>query len=235
LTILDAKRNDIASSAAAYADAAFSGMELGGRLHRVWDVDSLTVNPYLGRDGIEPFLKSGRREGRGVFVLVRTSNLGAGQFSGSRLRRSSSVSPCCLRGPGMGTRKPWRLGLWRCWRGGGATYPAELSELRKVMPEVIFLVPGSEHKERPPRTWPPLSLRWTRGHYQQLARNYLFLCSRRTAVGGCRGRRHHGHDPHAGGSNSYGKTRTSLNPFCLAATIATPLARTQLFTLNRSC
>src|SRR5438132_5492666 len=80
VTILDGKRNDIASTAAAYADAAFAGIELAGRLHPVWDADALTVNSYLGHDAVEPFLQSSRRSGRGVFVLVRTRNPGAGQF-----------------------------------------------------------------------------------------------------------------------------------------------------------
>ena len=83
ITILDGKRNDIASTAAAYADAAF-GVTVDGRLHPVWDADALTVNPYLGRDAVEPFLHSARRSGRGVFVLVRTSNPGAGQFQDLR-------------------------------------------------------------------------------------------------------------------------------------------------------
>src|SRR5208337_2075297 len=77
LTILDGKRNDIASTASAYADAAFAGVTLGNSLHPVWDADALTVNPYLGRDAVEPFLQSARRSARGVFVLVRTSNPGA--------------------------------------------------------------------------------------------------------------------------------------------------------------
>ena len=80
VTILDSKRNDIASTAAAYADAAFAGTPVDGRVHPVWDADALTVNPYLGRDALEPFLHSARRSGRGLFVLVRTSNPGAGQF-----------------------------------------------------------------------------------------------------------------------------------------------------------
>src|SRR5258708_7881079 len=70
ITILDAKRGDIASTAAAYADAAF----------RAFDADALTVNPYLGRDAVEPFVAAARRDGRGLFVLVRTSNPGAGLF-----------------------------------------------------------------------------------------------------------------------------------------------------------
>src|SRR5262245_14573154 len=80
LTIVDGKRNDIASTAEAYADAAFGGVTVGGRPPSGWEADALTVNPYLGRDAVEPFLKSARRSGCGVFVLVRTSNPGARQF-----------------------------------------------------------------------------------------------------------------------------------------------------------
>src|SRR5262249_45726808 len=61
ITILDAKRNDIASTATAYADAAFAGVALEGLVHPVWDADALTVNPYLGRDAVEPFLQSARK------------------------------------------------------------------------------------------------------------------------------------------------------------------------------
>jgi orotidine-5'-phosphate decarboxylase len=71
VTILDAKRGDIASTATAYAEAAFG---------ETWNADALTVNPYLGRDAVEPFLQAAKNAGRGVFVLVRTSNPGAGLF-----------------------------------------------------------------------------------------------------------------------------------------------------------
>ena len=60
LTILDGKRNDIATTATAYADAAFAGTHVAGVLHPVWDADASTVNAYLGRDGVEPFLPAPR-------------------------------------------------------------------------------------------------------------------------------------------------------------------------------
>src|SRR5262249_4523679 len=65
LTILDGKRNDIASTAAAYAAAAFAGAVVGGRTLPVWSADALTVNPYLGRDAVEPFLASARKAAAG--------------------------------------------------------------------------------------------------------------------------------------------------------------------------
>jgi orotidine-5'-phosphate decarboxylase len=142
LTILDAKRNDIASTAAAYADAALSGAAIDGRTHPVWDADAVTVNAYLGRDAVEPFLESARRSGRGVFILVRTSNAGARLFQdldcGGRplfLHVADAV-------------RAWsRENLGRCGLGDvgavvGATYPAEMTALRAAMPEVPFLVPG---------------------------------------------------------------------------------------------
>jgi orotidine-5'-phosphate decarboxylase len=142
LTILDGKRNDIASTAAAYADAAFAGVYVGGRLHAVWDADAITVNPYLGRDAVEPFLASARRSGRGAFVLVRTSNAGAGQFQDLRCD-GRPLFEHVAEAVGNWTRE----NLGQCGFGDvgavvGATYPEELAALRHQLPEVVFLVPG---------------------------------------------------------------------------------------------
>jgi orotidine-5'-phosphate decarboxylase len=142
LTILDSKRNDIASTASAYADAAFGGTSMAGQTFPVWDADALTVNPYLGRDAIEPFLKSARRHGRGVFVLVRTSNPGAGQFQdlvcgGKPLYQHVAEAVGDWAREGLG-----RCGLGDAGAVVGATHPAELARLRQILPEVIFLIPG---------------------------------------------------------------------------------------------
>lgn len=142
ITILDAKRNDIASTATAYADAAFDGVSVAGRRYPVWQADALTVNPYLGRDAIEPFLASARRSGAGVFVLVRTSNPGAGLFQdlvaqGKPLYRHVGEAVASWARENLGA-----CGLGDVGAVVGATYPAELAELRKALPEVIFLVPG---------------------------------------------------------------------------------------------
>jgi orotidine-5'-phosphate decarboxylase len=142
LTIFDGKRNDIASTATAYADAALAGVPVGDRLHPVWDADALTVNPYLGRDAVEPFLQSARRAGRGVFVLVRTSNQGAGQFQDL----SSDGLPLYLH-------VARAVRAWTCENLGtsgfgdvgavvGATHAAELAAVRDVLPEALFLIPG---------------------------------------------------------------------------------------------
>jgi orotidine-5'-phosphate decarboxylase len=142
LTILDAKRNDIASTATAYADAAFAGSVVEGQTFPVWEADALTVNPYLGRDAVEPFLQSARRAGAGVFVLVRTSNPGAGQFQdlvceGRPLYQHVAEAVAAWSRENLGA-----CGLGDVGAVVGATYPAELTTLRRLAPEVIFLVPG---------------------------------------------------------------------------------------------
>jgi orotidine-5'-phosphate decarboxylase len=147
LTILDSKRNDIASTATAYADAAFAGTRLAGRVHPVWEADALTVNPYLGRDAVEPFLESARRVSAGVFVLVRTSNPGAGQFQDLLVSSATSPARPLYQHVGEAVAVWARENLGACGLGDvgavvGATYPAELMTLRHLMPEVIFLVPG---------------------------------------------------------------------------------------------
>lgn len=127
VTILDAKRGDIASTAAAYAEAAFGP---------TWAADSLTVNPYLGRDAVEPFIAEARKAAGGLFVLVRTSNPGGGLFQnlicdGRPLYRH--VGDEVAR---------WNAGHGDVGAVVGATHPNELAELRAAMPDVWFLVPG---------------------------------------------------------------------------------------------
>jgi orotidine-5'-phosphate decarboxylase len=133
VTILDAKRGDIASTAEAYAQAAFGP---------TWDADSLTINPYLGRDAVEPFLTVAKNASRGVFVLVRTSNPGAGLFQdlivdGRPLYRKVAAEVVNWNESTLGA-----CGLGDVGAVVGATHPRELAELRAAMPNVWLLVPG---------------------------------------------------------------------------------------------
>ncbi len=142
ITILDNKRNDIATTAAAYADAAFLGTMLDGKRLPVWQADAITINPYLGRDAVEPFLESARQAQAGVFVLVRTSNKGAGLFQDLE-----------CRGRPLYQHVAEEVGKWAAENRGacgygdvgavvGATHPAELATLRNLIPQTIFLIPG---------------------------------------------------------------------------------------------
>jgi orotidine-5'-phosphate decarboxylase len=132
LTILDAKRGDIASTADAYAHAAFGHFE----------ADSLTVNPYLGEDAVQPFIDAARAHGGGLFVLVRTSNPGGGLFQnlvcdGRPLYRHVGDAVARWNAPTVGA-----CGLGDIGAVVGATHPQELAELRTALPDVWFLVPG---------------------------------------------------------------------------------------------
>jgi orotidine-5'-phosphate decarboxylase len=142
ITLLDSKRNDIATTAQAYADAAFAGTVMNGVCHPVWDADAITVNPYLGRDAVEPFLASARRTGRGVFVLVRTSNAGAKQFqdldcAGRPLYLHVAAAVAAWARENLG-----QCGLGDVGAVVGATHPRELAEVRRALPEAWFLIPG---------------------------------------------------------------------------------------------
>ena len=120
LVLADAKRGDIGVTAEAYADAFLTG---GGL-----DADAMTVNPYLGRDALEPFTK----RGRGVFVLVRTSNPGAADLQDERLEGGERVWERVARlVDGLDADAVI-----------GATVPQHLERARELMPRATFLLPG---------------------------------------------------------------------------------------------
>lgn len=131
LVILDAKRGDIASTASAYAEAAFKHLK----------ADALTINPYLGQDAVEPFITEARKHGAGVYVLVRTSNAGAGLFQ-DVMTGNGKVHEVVARAVNQWTGENLQEGWGDVGAVVGATSPQELSQLRQMMPHVPFLVPG---------------------------------------------------------------------------------------------
>jgi orotidine-5'-phosphate decarboxylase len=138
LVISDAKRGDIGTTAEAYAKA-----HLAGGPNAAFDADALTVNPYMGRDTLEPFLKVGASGGRGIFVLVKTSNPGSGDLQdltiqGGKLIREHVAEMV----HSLGQKHRGSGGLTDVGAVVGATYPAEAKRLRELMPETIFLIPG---------------------------------------------------------------------------------------------
>ncbi|MEX2317669.1 MAG: orotidine-5'-phosphate decarboxylase [Pirellulales bacterium] len=136
LVIVDGKRNDIGNTAAAYARAYL------GRGTSAWSADALTVSPYLGDDSLTPFVAVARERGAGVFVLVKTSNPGGRMLQdvvsdGRPLYRRVAEHVESLAGATVG-----RCGYGSVGAVVGATYPAQLVELRAAMPHTWFLVPG---------------------------------------------------------------------------------------------
>ncbi|MEZ6141782.1 MAG: orotidine-5'-phosphate decarboxylase [Zavarzinella sp.] len=142
IVILDAKRGDIASTATAYGEATFTGMMLEGNQLPVWQADALTVNPYLGEDAVEPFVSTAQAAGGGLFILVRTSNPGSHLFQsliadGKPLYVHVAEAVARWNAPTVGARSLGSIGAVV-----GATHPTELAELRQLLPQVWFLVPG---------------------------------------------------------------------------------------------
>jgi orotidine-5'-phosphate decarboxylase len=143
LVVLDAKRNDIGSTAAAYASAYLSGHCC--RQHPL--ADAITVNGYLGSDGVKPFIEMSKRQGTGLFVLVKTSNPGSGELQDLKLESGLSV----YQQMGdlvaqWGQELIGESGYSSVGAVVGATYPEQLAELRQRMPSVPFLVPGYGHQ-----------------------------------------------------------------------------------------
>jgi orotidine-5'-phosphate decarboxylase len=138
IVIADAKRGDIGSTARAYAAAFVESREGGPPL-----ADAVTVNPYLGRDALEPFLAACRREGAGLFCLVKTSNAGGGDVQDVTLsdgRRLWQHVAQLVRGWGEGL--VGELGLSSVGAVIGATFPREVAEARRLLPQAVLLLPG---------------------------------------------------------------------------------------------
>jgi len=137
LVILDGKRNDIGSTATAYAQ----GM-LGADGQSPWGADAVTVSPYLGDDSLRPFIEVAQKRSAGVFVLVKTSNPG-----GKMLQDLVADGRPLYRHVAEYVQRQAAETVGACGYGVvgavvGATYPAQLAELRAAMPQTLFLVPG---------------------------------------------------------------------------------------------
>lgn len=135
LVILDGKRNDIGSTATAYADGFLGEAS-------AWQADALTVSPYLGADSLQPFVEVAVARGAGVFVLVKTSNAGGGQFQdlvaeGRPIYRHLAEFVERLAADTADGHRYGAVGAVV-----GATYPDQLGELRSAMPSAWLLVPG---------------------------------------------------------------------------------------------
>jgi orotidine-5'-phosphate decarboxylase len=142
LVLIDGKRNDIGSTAEAYARAYLGTVPVGGGSEPSWDADALTINPYLGSDGVRPFVDLAARGGKGVFVLVRTSNPSAGEFQDLIADGRPLYRHVADRLAGWAAPRRGESGYSLLGAVVGATYPEQLAELRAALPGVIFLVPG---------------------------------------------------------------------------------------------
>ena len=149
VVIGDIKRGDIGSTSAAYAAAHLGKVQVGSSLCAGFDEDFVTVNPYLGSDGVQPFIDVCREEQKGIFVLVKTSNPSSGEFQdrmvstgGITFSEQALYELVGMKVEEWGGQLMGRKGYSSVGAVVGATYPEQGKVLRKVMPHAFILVPG---------------------------------------------------------------------------------------------
>lgn len=144
LVIADAKRNDISSTAEAYAAAFLGETDVFGQPHKAFDADSMTVTPYLGRDSLLPFVDACAQYNKGLFVVLKTSNAGSQDFQDLELRATGrplyeKIAEAIRQ---FGRPLTGESGYSSIGAVTGATFPEEAKVLRSLLPEAFILVTG---------------------------------------------------------------------------------------------
>ena len=143
VVIADAKRNDIGSTASCYAKTFLGETAVNGVSQRPFPSDYVTVNGYLGTDGIAPFVEQCQQKDKGIFVLVKTSNPSSGELQNLVLENGKPVYEYM-----GGLVEKWgestigKYGYSAVGAVVGATHPTEAARLREVLPHTFFLIPG---------------------------------------------------------------------------------------------
>lgn len=140
--ITDGKRNDIGTTMEAYAAAHLGLVDVDGETYAPFDGDALTVNGYLGADGIKPLLSICKERDRGIFVLCKTSNPSSGELQDRLLDGEALYARMGDLCEAWGADTVDESGYSAVGAVVGATYPAQLAELRARLPHTYFLVPG---------------------------------------------------------------------------------------------
>jgi orotidine-5'-phosphate decarboxylase len=146
IVIEDAKKNDIGPTATAYSEGHIGRVDISGEKVPVFDVDAITVNPYLGSDGIMPFVKDAQDFGKGIFVLVKTSNKSSVEFQDIAVIDNGQTLKLCevvaKKVHEWGKDVIGKYGYSSVGAVVGATFPEDTKTLRNLMPNTYFLVPG---------------------------------------------------------------------------------------------
>lgn len=143
IVIADMKRGDIGTTAQAYSNAAIGKTPIGDINHSIFDVEFVTVNPYLGTDGVKPFVDDCAKYGKGIFVLVKTSNKSSGEIQDLKTEDGEELYKKVARLVNeWGKDLVGEHGYSSISAVVGATYPKQLQELRQEMPHTYFLIPG---------------------------------------------------------------------------------------------
>lgn len=144
VVIGDIKRGDIGSTSEAYAVGHLGKVQVGSNSYYGFDEDFVTVNPYLGSDGVNPFIKICKEEKKGIFVLVKTSNPSSGELQDRKIADADGRPLYEIVGEQVARWGKEHMGDSYSYIGAvvGATYPEMGKILRKIMPKSYILVPG---------------------------------------------------------------------------------------------
>lgn len=143
IIIADVKRGDIGSTAAGYSNAYLGKTPIGQEKVSIYDVDFVTVNPYLGIDGVKPFIDDCKEYGKGIFILVKTSNKSSGELQDLKLENGTTIyEKVAELVNSWGEELVGEYGYSSVGAVVGATYPIQIKELREIMPKTYFLIPG---------------------------------------------------------------------------------------------
>lgn len=142
VVIGDVKRGDIGSTSAAYANAHLGNVSIGNTVCRGFDEDFATVNPYLGSDGVKPFIDVCKKEDKGIFILVKTSNPSSGEIQDREIDGRPLYEIIGEYVDQWGNDCMGACGYSAVGAVVGATYPEMGKVLRKIMPKTYILVPG---------------------------------------------------------------------------------------------
>jgi orotidine-5'-phosphate decarboxylase len=141
--IVDGKRNDIGTTMQAYASAWLGTTQVGGEDMEAFCADALTVNGYLGTDGILPLTEVCKAKDKGIFVLAKTSNPSSSELQDQRLESGKTLYEALgLFCEEWGSKVPGKYGYSGVGAVVGATWPMQLRQLREILPHTFFLVPG---------------------------------------------------------------------------------------------
>ena len=142
VVIGDIKRGDIGSTSAAYAVGHLGKVQVGSKCYVPFDEDFATVNPYLGSDGVKPFIEVCKEENKGLFILVKTSNPSSGEFQDQLVNGRPLYELVGEKVAQWGEDHMGGSGYSYIGAVVGATYPEMGAVLRKLMPKTFILVPG---------------------------------------------------------------------------------------------
>ena len=143
IVIADIKRGDIGSTAQGYSNAYLGKNKIGDKEESIYDIDFVTVNPYMGTDCVKPFIEDCKKYNKGLFILVKTSNPSSGELQDLKLENGEEVYTRVAKlVENWGEELRGEYNYSSIAAVVGATYPEQLKQIRETAPHTYFLIPG---------------------------------------------------------------------------------------------